>query len=108
MPGLPPRTATVSADPTLVNHLGHLQTETDSATDAGFRPPYQLTADQVATEYEVDPQVGLTDSQAQERLQRYGPNELEGGEGVSWVRVLLAQVGTYLHYNSRLSLTLHL
>ena len=92
MPVLPPRTATVSTDPTLVNHLS---SKPEAPVDAGPTPPYQLTVEQVATEYEVDREAGLTDSQAQERLQRYGPNELEGGDGVSWVRVLLAQVGAY-------------
>ena len=31
--------------------------------------------------------------EAAERLQRYGPNELQDGEGVSWVRVLVSQIG---------------
>ena len=93
MPNIPPRSATLSQDRTLVNHPGHLADKSDSLLQEGPPPPYRLTADQVAAEYEVDIAAGLTDAQAQERLQRYGSNELEGGDGVSWLRVLVGQIG---------------
>lgn len=93
MPNIPPRSATLSTERTLVNHPGHLTEKGATTQDDGPGHPYQLTADQVATQYEVDITAGLTNDRAQERLQRYGPNELEGGDGVSWVRVLISQIG---------------
>ncbi|KAI1792005.1 Na(+)/Li(+)-exporting P-type ATPase [Ganoderma leucocontextum] len=91
MAKIPSRIATVSLDPTLVNHPRH-RDSAETPTDHGPTPPYQLTIEQVAAQYEADTEAGLTDAQAAERLQRYGPNELQGGEGVSWVRVLVSQI----------------
>ena len=97
MPNIPPRTATLSTDPTLVNHAGRIGEKAEASEGGPLPlPPYQQTAEQVATELEVDVGAGLTDEQALERLQRYGPNELEGGDGVSWVRVLVSQIGASL------------
>ncbi|KAH9930427.1 sodium transport ATPase [Epithele typhae] len=94
MPEIPPRAITVSADPTLVDSSGNISHRkgNDNSSDTGAPPPYQLSAQQVASELEVDIESGLEDAHAQERLQRYGTNELAGGDGVSWVRVLVSQI----------------
>ena len=97
MSKIPSRTATVSLDPTLVDHSARQDDgKVVVAADRAPTPPYQLSIEQVASQYEADTEGGLTDSQATERLQRYGLNELQGGEGVSWVRVLVSQIGLLL------------
>ncbi len=95
MAKIPTRAVTVSLDPTLVDHTGH---QDNGKVDQGPTPPYQLTIEQVAVQYEADTEAGLTDAQAAERLQRYGSNELQGGEGVSWVRVLVSQIGRFARW----------
>ena len=95
MPSIPSRTATLSTDPTLIGHPGHIAEKNNSqGSVCGSTPPYQLSVGAVATEYDVDTEAGLDDDQARDRLQRLGPNVLEGGEGVSWARVLISQLGT--------------
>lgn len=56
-------------------------------------PAYSLSPKDVATRFEVDVDCGLSEEQVQDRKARYGPNQLEGAEGVSWVRVLVGQIG---------------
>jgi Na+-exporting ATPase len=56
-------------------------------------PAHTFSSADFARLMDVDVESGLSDAQAQERLQRYGANELEGGEGVSWVSVLVSQIG---------------
>ena len=92
MSKIPSRTVTVSFDPTIVER-SKLRDDAKVAVDDGSAPPYQLAIKQIVTQYEADTEAGLTDAQAAERLQRYGPNELQDGEGVSWVRVLVSQIG---------------
>lgn len=104
MPSIPPRGGTLSSTATAVDSI-------DSPSDRIDKPvpyledqparPYQLSVAQVLAELEVDSVAGLSEGQATERLQRYGPNELEGDDGVSWVRVLVSQLGTY-HFSSPL------
>lgn len=56
------------------------------------RPAYLLTAEETARELTTDPDNGLTEQAASERLQQYGLNELQGGGGVSVVRILMGQI----------------
>jgi len=56
------------------------------------RPPYQLSADEVAQELGTNIETGLSPSQAKQNLDQYGENKLEGGEGVPVWKVFIKQV----------------
>ena len=92
MSKIPSRTVTVSFDPTIVDR-SKLRDGAKIAVDDDPTPPYQLAIGQIVTQHEADTEAGLTDAQAAEHLQRCGPNELQDGEGMSWVRVLVSQIG---------------
>lgn len=92
MSKFPPRTTTISSAVTAVGSAPPTKGDQGEAHNS----PYLLSADEVLTNYEVDGSSGLTAQQAGDRKQRYGANELEGGEGVSWVRVLVGQMGAYI------------
>ena len=53
---------------------------------------HALPVEAVAEQVGADPATGLTSAEAAERLQRYGPNELDQGEQLSPARILLAQL----------------
>lgn len=55
-------------------------------------PAHSLTLTQAADELKADVASGLSSSDAKTRLEEYGPNDLGQGEGVSPVRILVAQV----------------
>ena len=52
---------------------GHLQR---TISESGFMEPYRQTVDEVLAALETDARSGLSQRQAQERLERYGRNEL--------------------------------
>ena len=56
------------------------------------KPPYILSAEEVANELGADPDQGLSEEEAQSRLTRVGLNELTGGGGVSAGRILAKQI----------------
>ena len=60
-------------------------------SDGALRPPYAIPADAVAEHLGADPERGLEPDEAASRLDAHGPNELEGGEGVSPARILWEQ-----------------
>jgi magnesium-transporting ATPase (P-type) len=64
------------------------------------QPPYRLSAEQVAQELETNLETGLTDAQAKQKLDKYGPNKLDGGEGVAVWEVLFKQVGFTIQYSA--------
>ena len=53
---------------------------------------HTLQKDEVLDVLETAPRQGLSDSEAAERLKRYGPNELVDTGGVSWIKILWGQV----------------
>ena len=55
-------------------------------------PAHSLTIEDALRELETHADDGLTASVAQSRLEEYGPNMLEEGEGVSIVKILVRQV----------------
>lgn len=55
-------------------------------------PAHCLTLSQTADELKADAASGLSASDAKSRLDEYGPNDLGKAEGVSPVRILVAQV----------------
>ncbi|KAF8658396.1 hypothetical protein AX16_002004 [Volvariella volvacea WC 439] len=56
------------------------------------RFPHLLTANQVIQELTTDPDNGLSQTEVQDRLKRFGLNELEGGGGVSPLRIFIGQI----------------
>lgn len=55
-------------------------------------------ADKVILELDTDPDRGLSQSESEERLERYGANEIRSGEAVSWWKLLLRQFTDPLIY----------
>ena len=91
MSKLPPCSATLSTSATVVE--SRLATCKPRADEPHETESYLLSPAEVLARFEVDPSAGLTAQQASERRARYGLNELESGNGVSWVRVLAGQMG---------------
>jgi Na+-exporting ATPase len=55
-------------------------------------PAHSLTLAQVVDELGTETWSGLNDAEAQRRVEDYGPNKLDAAEGVSPVKILIAQV----------------
>lgn len=76
--------------------LAHPSSEANSSTGEEKSllslPAHCLSHDAVVRELGTDPEDGLTVEEAKRRLETYGPNMLEGGEGVSVVKILVRQV----------------
>ncbi|KAL4917668.1 hypothetical protein BDW62DRAFT_80463 [Aspergillus aurantiobrunneus] len=56
------------------------------------QPAHTLTYDAILRELKVDSEEGLSAAEAKKRLGLYGPNELEGGEGVSLAKIVIRQI----------------
>lgn len=56
------------------------------------RPAHALSADDIVRELSTDAEDGLTTNDAKQRLGKYGQNELEGGEGVSFSKIVIRQI----------------
>ncbi|KAI9375826.1 hypothetical protein BJX61DRAFT_61556 [Aspergillus egyptiacus] len=56
------------------------------------QPAHALKYEDVIQELKVDSEEGLTTVEAKKRLELYGPNELEGGEGVSFAKIVIRQI----------------
>lgn len=56
------------------------------------QPAHALPYEDVLRELSVNPDEGLTTAEVKQRLSQYGPNELEGGEGVSMVKIVIRQI----------------
>ena len=52
---------------------------------------HTLSTDEVVEIWESDDQSGLTDDDAQRRLERYGPNRVEGSKKTPWWKILIKQ-----------------
>ncbi|KAG0031266.1 Na+ ATPase [Podila clonocystis] len=59
-------------------------------------PFHTLTVDQVAKHYNTSILEGISSEEAAQRLQTYGPNELEGDGGIKWYKVLWRQFANVL------------
>ena len=55
-------------------------------------PAHCLTVEDVLQQFGTHPDEGLTADEAKRRLEQYGPNQLEEGEGVSVVKIIIRQV----------------
>lgn len=56
------------------------------------RPAHTLPYSHVAEELGADRKQGLSDADAQKRVEQYGRNELEGGGGVQPAKILVRQI----------------
>ncbi|KAI9042341.1 cation-translocating P-type ATPase [Aspergillus affinis] len=56
------------------------------------KPAHSLSYEDVLRELSVNSEEGLTNAEVKQRLSKYGPNELEGGEGVSMVKIIIRQI----------------
>lgn len=56
------------------------------------RLPHELSYEELAKEIGADTADGLSAQEASARLAKYGKNELDGGQGVSPIKILLRQV----------------
>ncbi len=57
---------------------------------------YALTAEAVAKELQVNPAQGLSNGEAQQRLQQYGPNQLAGKQKESGLQAFLRQYKDFM------------
>ena len=57
---------------------------------------YALSVEDVAKQLQVDPAKGLSASEAQQRVQKYGPNELAAKKKESGWRAFLRQYGDFM------------
>lgn len=70
----------------------------DIAPDSGSggsplsQPAHTLTYEDVIKELTTELDDGLPPDEASRRLQQYGPNQLDEGEGVSLVKIFVRQV----------------
>ena len=60
------------------------------------QPAYRLRPDEIAKHLDTNMERGLSKQEAKRRHEVVGNNSLEGGEGVSIVRVLVRQVANAL------------
>lgn len=56
------------------------------------KPAHALTYDDILRELQVNSEEGLSAAEAKKRLELHGPNELEGGEGVSLAKIVIRQI----------------
>ncbi|PKY06759.1 sodium transport ATPase 5 [Aspergillus campestris IBT 28561] len=56
------------------------------------QPAHTLSPEDACRELSVDPEEGLFSTEAKTRLEKYGHNELQGGEGVSMVKIVIRQI----------------
>ncbi|RMJ24713.1 P-type ATPase [Aspergillus sp. HF37] len=56
------------------------------------QPAHSLTPEAVLSELQTGLEDGLTNNEAKARLEKYGPNKLDEGEGISMIKILVGQV----------------
>lgn len=65
------------------------ETDRDSQSTTAW---HTLEQDELLAALDTVPKQGLSEGEAQTRLQRYGPNELVATGGVSWIKILWSQL----------------
>lgn len=56
------------------------------------QPAHTLSPEATIKELSTNADEGLSSQEVQRRLQEHGPNELEGGEGVSFAKIVIRQI----------------
>lgn len=59
---------------------------------------YQLTEEEILQKYETDREQGLTQEEAEKRLEKYGGNIIDSGDKVSPWKILLDKVHNLIVY----------
>jgi Ca2+-transporting ATPase len=73
-----------------------MSNSTDVATKTSSPAWYSLTAEAVAQQLQVDPAKGLSSSEAEQRLQKYGPNQLAEKKKESGFQKFLRQYQDFM------------
>ena len=84
--------------------MSHDEKKTDTAQPLS-QPAHALSYTAILQELSVNSEEGLTTADAKNRLSQYGPNQLEGGEGVSLIKIVIRQIanammlvrGSFIH-----------
>ncbi len=66
--------------------------KTTKAEQSYQQQPFLLKPDEILNHLETRVDSGLSGAQAQQYLEKYGPNRLEGDGGVSWYSILGKQI----------------
>ena len=76
------------------------ETQNENETDTGDdeRAWHALEIDEIVEELDTDLDSGISSDDAQQRLERHGPNEVAREEGTPWWRTLLSQFQNPLIY----------
>jgi magnesium-transporting ATPase (P-type) len=69
-----------------------LETDLNSSSFQLSAPAHSLSIEEVLRQLFTRKEDGLTRDEAEKRLQSYGPNKLDEGEGVSIAKILLRQI----------------
>jgi Na+-exporting ATPase len=76
----------------------HQPHPSDGDTSPALHAPHTLTSEEIAEQLGVDINHGLSHSEAESRLQLYGPNKVKGAEGLSMWKILLRQISNSLTF----------
>lgn len=86
-------------------NVAEAETETESDVDPGDgeasreqRAWHAIEVDEVVEEFDTDLDAGVSSDDAQQRLERHGPNEVAREEGTPWWRTLVSQFQNPLIY----------
>ena len=76
--------------------------------DASFsqplsQPAHSLPYETVLSELSTEADEGLSAAEAKKRLEEHGPNEIEGGEGVSFAKIVIKQIANAMMLVSNLA-----
>jgi Na+-exporting ATPase len=70
----------------------------DGAAPSALHAPHTLSFEEVAEKLSVDINHGLSNDEAESRLQLYGPNKVKGAEGLSMWKILMRQISNSLTF----------
>ncbi|KAF2826928.1 sodium P-type ATPase-like protein [Ophiobolus disseminans] len=70
----------------------------DGGTPPTLHAPHTLSFEEVAEKLHVDINHGLSNGEAESRLQLYGPNKVKGAEGLSMWKILMRQISNSLTF----------
>lgn len=71
------------------------------------QPAYCLSPEDVLKELSTNAEEGLSSSEAKRRLDEHGQNELEGGESVSFAKIVIRQIANAMMLVRFLALLFH-
>ena len=89
--------------------MADTQQKEEQNVDASFsqplsQPAHSLPYETVLSELSTEADDGLSAAEAKRRLEEHGPNEIEGGEGVSFAKIVIKQIANAMMLVSNLGL----